>query len=90
SLRLDNAADAELLSLANQYFDANFDSVPLAEKQITAVVDRVNHGVTLTATLKIPATLSSLVGKDTIDIRAKSAAVYDVRNVELSMMLDVS
>jgi Flp pilus assembly protein TadG len=90
SLRLENAADAELLSLANQYFDANFDAVPLADRRITATVDRVNHGVTLTAELTIPSTLAGLVGKDTIDIKSRSEAIYDVRNIELSMMLDVS
>jgi Flp pilus assembly protein TadG len=90
SLRLENAADAELLSLANQYFDANFDAVPLADRRITATVDRVNHGVTLTAELTIPSTLAGLVGKETIDITSRSEAIYDVKNIELSMMLDVS
>ena len=90
SLRLDGANDAELLALANDYFDANFDAIPVSSREITAQIDRVNHGVTLVADLQIPSTLAGIVGKDTIDIRKSAAAVYDVRNVEVSMMLDVS
>lgn len=90
SLRLENAADAELLSLANQYFDANFDALPLIDRRISATVDRVNHGVILTADLTIPATLAGLVGEKTIGIKTRSEAIYDVRNIELAMMLDVS
>ena len=90
SLRLENTGDAELLTLANQYFDANFDGLPLRERNISASVDRINHGVTLTADLSIDSTLAGIIGQDTIQIRTQSQAIYDVRNVELSMMLDVS
>jgi Flp pilus assembly protein TadG len=90
SLRLDGANDAELLALANDYFDANFDAIPVSSRQITAQIDRVNHGVTLVANLQIPSTLAGIVGQDTIEISKSAAAVYDVRNVEVSMMLDVS
>lgn len=90
SLRLENTEDAELLSLANQYFDANFDALPLSGRRITASVDRVNHGVTLTAELELPATLAGIVGKNTIEITSRSEAIYDVRDIELAMMLDVS
>lgn len=90
SLRLDGTNDADLLTLANDYFDANFDSIPVSSREITAEIDRVNHGVTLVANLQIPSTLAGIVGRDTIDIRKSAAAVYDVRNVEVSMMLDVS
>lgn len=90
SLRLDNAADAELLSLANDYFDANFSGLPVSERRITAEIDRINHGVTLTAELTIDSSLAGIVGQDKINVVTRSEAVYDVRNVELSMMLDVS
>lgn len=90
TLRLENSSDAELLSLASQYFDQNFDGYPLSARHITAVVDRVNHGVNLTADLKMPATFAGLFGKPSIDITTRAQAVYDVRNIELAMMLDVS
>ncbi len=90
SLRLENTGDADLVTLANQYFDANFDGLPLRERNISATIDRINHGVTLTADLSIASTLAGIIGQDTIQIRTQSQAIYDVRNVELSMMLDVS
>lgn len=90
SLRLEDPDDAELLNLAKEYFDANFSEVSLTAREITAKVDRINHGVTLIADLAIPTSIGGIVGIDTIQVRKSAQAVYDVRDVEVSMMLDVS
>jgi Flp pilus assembly protein TadG len=93
SLRLDNPNDEQLLTIARTYFNANFDpgnTSGVGDPQISALIDRHTNGVTLTANIQMPTTLSAILGEEHMDISTTSAAVYDVRNVELSMMLDVS
>ncbi len=80
SLRLEAPDDAELLNLAKEFFDANFGEVTLTAREITAKVDRINHGVTLVADLAIPTSIGGIVGIDTIQVRKSAQAVYDVRD----------
>ncbi len=93
ALRLDNADDATLMELAEQYFDTNFDpqeTLGVRTHTLSASVDRITNAVTLTADIKLATTVAAIFGTSDIDISARATAVYDVRNVELSMMLDVS
>jgi Flp pilus assembly protein TadG len=93
ALRLDNLDDAELEALARRFFIANFDAATSADvtsQNVSAVIDRGTNAVTLTANLTLPTTLTAVLGRDDLDVTQRATAIYDIRNVELSMMLDVS
>lgn len=93
ALRLEALDDAELEQLATDYFDANFniDTIgTVSEKRVHIGADRRTNTVTLRVDMKMPTTLAAVTGTKTLDVSKTATAVYDVRNVELSMMLDVS
>lgn len=93
ALRLEALDDAELEQLATDYFDANFNIETIgtvSEKRVHIGADRRTNTVTLRVDMKMPTTLAAVTGTKTLDVSKTATAVYDVRNVELSMMLDVS
>jgi hypothetical protein len=93
ALRLEALDDAELDQLATNYFDANFniDTIgTVSEKRVYIGSDRRTNTATLRVDLKMPTTLAAVTGTKTLDVSKNATAVYDVRNVELSMMLDAS
>ncbi|MDH3266119.1 MAG: pilus assembly protein TadG-related protein [Gammaproteobacteria bacterium] len=87
------ATDAELQSLAASYFSANLETtggVGIVFDQLTLSSDRSNGSVTLTVDTKLPTTFSSLLGVSEIDIPKSATAIDGTREIELSMMLDLS
>ena len=94
ALRLQNLSDEELRKLAVDYFADNFKFANESEKitieRVDMTIDRKLYKVTLKAYLKLPTTIAAMLGKDVIDISTQSTAIYDSREVELAMMLDVS
>lgn len=93
SLRLENPDDATLTRMATDYFKANFASEEgerVSYGDVALAADRRINKVQLQLHLQVPTTLTALLGKDKMDVAARSTAIYDVRDVELSMMLDVS
>ena len=92
ALRLDNLSDAELTAMVRDYFIANLSDhdTRAALESISVVVDRVINSVQLVADIKLPVTVSAVMGKEYLTVKVKSAAVFDVKDVEVSMMLDVS
>jgi Flp pilus assembly protein TadG len=91
-LRLENPSDAELTRTVTNYFNNNFKEARAAAsvEKITVASDRAINSIHLVVDLKVPATLSALLGKSYMSIKIKSDAVFDVKNVEVSMMLDLS
>jgi Flp pilus assembly protein TadG len=92
-LRLEKADDARLHEVADQYFAVNFLSNYIQEasyKNLKVVVDRERNSVTLTVDVELPTTVGVLMNVEKFDIVGKSTAIYDAKDVELSMMLDVS
>ncbi len=93
ALRIDNPSDDELRDIAKQYFEANFlegANLEVRYETVNVDINRNTNSVTLSLDLTLPTTLGVLMGVDRLDYPLRSSAVYDVRNVELSMMLDVS
>jgi Flp pilus assembly protein TadG len=92
ALRLENPSDAELTAMVTDYFTANLSDhdTRAALENITVVVDRVINSVQLVADIKLPVTISAVMGKEYLTVKVKSSAVFDVKDVEVSMMLDVS
>lgn len=92
ALRLDNPSDAELTAMVTDYFTANLTDhdTRAALESISVVVDRVLNSVQLVADIKLPVTVSAVMGKEYLTVKVRSSAVFDVKDVEVSMMLDVS
>lgn len=92
SLRLTNPTDAELKLLIQQYWELNFPNLAndASLENFSVVVDRTINSVKIVADLRVPTTVSAVMGKDYLEVRVTSTAVFDVKDVEVSMMLDVS
>jgi Flp pilus assembly protein TadG len=92
TLRLENPSDSELTALVKQYFANNLSDADAkaALDSITVVADRTINSVKLVADLKVPATISAVLGKEFLNVKVQSTAVFDVKDIEVSMMLDVS
>lgn len=93
ALRLQGLNDAELKVIAKKYFDANIvaqGSSSAAFSELTMVADHKTSTVTLSAKAMLPTTIGRLMDVDSLDLPGQSTAVYDARDVELAMMLDVS
>jgi Flp pilus assembly protein TadG len=92
ALRLENRSDDELTAMVTDYFTANLTDhdTRVALESISVVIDRVLNSVQLVADIKLPVTVSAVMGKEYMTVKVKSTAVFDVKDVEVSMMLDVS
>ncbi len=92
ALRLENPTDAELTAMVRDYFTTNLsdNDTRAALANITVVTNRAINSVELVADLNVPATVSAVMGREYMRVKVKSTAVFDVKNVEVSMMLDVS
>lgn len=93
ALRLEKPDDAQLQDYANSYFSTNFDASNHGEatySSVSVAADRKLNKVTLNVTLQVPTTLTAILGRRHLDVVSRSSAIYDARDVELSMMLDVS
>jgi Flp pilus assembly protein TadG len=92
ALRTSQPTDAELTALVLEYFNTNFqqNSANASVTGITVVPNREEHSVQLVANLRVPTTVMAITGREHIDVRVNAAAIFDVRDVEVSMMLDVS
>jgi Flp pilus assembly protein TadG len=92
ALRLSDPTDAELTALVLDYFNTNFQqgSSNAAVQSISVVPNRQDNSVELVANIRVPTTIMAITGKEHMDVTVNAAAVFDVKDVEVSMMLDVS
>lgn len=84
--------DADVQQRAQSYFDQNmkvaerFGSINSLDVQI----DRASSGVTVTATVKVPMTLTRLAGVDEFVFPVVASTSFEQQDIELSMALDVT
>lgn len=92
ALRLSDPTDAELTQLVLDYFNTNFQQGDpnVAVSGLTVVPNRDDNSVQLVANIRVPTTIMAITGKEHMDLTVNAAAVFDVKDVEVSMMLDVS
>jgi hypothetical protein len=57
---------------------------------LTVSTNRITNMVELHASLKVPTTVSAVFGHEDMTVNVASVAVFDAKDVEVSMMLDVS
>jgi Flp pilus assembly protein TadG len=93
ALRLEALSDGELKQIADTYFQANFlndHNTDVTVAPLAVSVDRVVNAVSLTATVDLPTSFGRLMSVNAFRIVKSAQATYDVKDVELAMMLDVS
>lgn len=88
-----SASDAELQALAAKYFDANMKIAGVADVVYDPLAlrsDRVAGSVTVDVNTRLPTTFGKLMAVDEIALSKSSTAIDESKDIELSMMLDVS
>jgi Flp pilus assembly protein TadG len=93
ALRLAKPSDEELEAIAQRYFAANFQGIASGDAQIKSFVTqsvRETNTVSLLLDLEVPTTFAAIMGKKCMDVATRATAVFDAKDVEVSMMLDVS
>jgi Flp pilus assembly protein TadG len=93
ALRIDGLSDEALQALVEKFFQSNLTDVSAADAvldTLTVSADRISNTVELRASLKVPTTVSAVFGQENLTVNVRSVAVFDAKDVEVSMMLDVS
>ena len=84
---------SEVEEIANKYFQANIrDSLAVGATYNTlqVAIDQDAGSVSLTVLGSVPSRLVQIIGFNKFNIKRSSTAIYNIRDIELSMMLDVT
>lgn len=93
AMQVSKLPDAEVIALANRFFNdrmAELGDTNLTVDPLLVRIDRTNDSVRLDAGGRINTYFGRLAGVDTLAVSATSAAVFGVKDIEVSLMLDVS
>ena len=94
ALRLENKTDAEVRALAQTVFNANLEgnvgTTAATIKNLDILVDRENVRVELDLAAEIDTVLARVIGVDTFSIPRTSAAVFESKDIEVAVQLDVT
>jgi Flp pilus assembly protein TadG len=93
SLRGSNLSDDEVASVARKFFNANVAGSGGDYARIGTVsvsVDRERNAVTLSVDSEVPTVFVQVAGIEKVSLPRSSVAVYDSKDIELSVQLDVT
>src|SRR5262249_33692981 len=84
-----NLSQAQMQDLAQKYFDANY---PASKLGVPGTLNLTVTGQTIdmTATARVDTSIMYLVGFDHLDVGVSNEIVRSGRNIEVSLMLDVT
>jgi Flp pilus assembly protein TadG len=92
-LRLSGNSDAELVALAEAYFNTNMrDQIKLEGRveNFSVQIDRERNGIIISAEAVLPTVLGRIFNVSEFRTSLEARSIYTARDIELSMMLDVS
>ena len=92
-MREQGLSQAEVEVIANKYFKANVkDSVQMdaTYNTLQVTIDEDAGSVSLSIVSTLPTNFVKIAGFNKFDIQRSSTAVYNIRDIELGMMLDVT
>lgn len=92
-LTLYSTSDSELKTLAVSYFESNLRSsgnVEVTYGEVTLSSDRTKGAVTLNVDARLPTTIGRLMNIEAFEIPRSATALDQSKDIELSMMLDLS
>lgn len=92
-MKEDGLNEDQIKSRARDYFDANAHSLGKYGGQVQGfdvLVNSDNSTVKVTAHVEIPTVFAGIMNIHTMDFSRSSTATYNVRDIELGVMLDVT
>ena len=93
AMREDGLNDTEVAAVAADFFKANTqDSVFMGAtySALQVAIDQTAGSVSLSVTGTVPTRIVQIAGFNKFDINRSSTAIYNIRDIELGMMLDVT
>ncbi|MEO0881659.1 MAG: TadE/TadG family type IV pilus assembly protein [Pseudomonadota bacterium] len=84
----DDDIKAAVRAFAVDFFEDNANRLNCG--QINVVIDRVNNTTTSSVDCTVPTTVASVMGFSQLDIDAESEARFDIEDVDVSFVLDMS
>lgn len=91
SLRDNGASDSKAHDVASEYFKNNLANLPYAAvTDFDVKVDRDNNTVTLGVRSDVPLAFGRLAGIPKVTVPNTASAVFDGKDIELGMQLDVT
>ena len=93
ALNEQGASDSELYDIATTVFQENAKNKKndgVAYKNLNLKVDRSKNSVNATVEGKVTTTFAQIISVPHIDIKTSSTAIYNSKDIELSLMLDVT
>lgn len=84
--------DGDVQDIAKAFFEQNMKEAQRFGKinALDVAVDRTNSGVTVTATVEVPMTITRIAGYDKWEFPVMAATRFQQQDIELSMALDVT
>lgn len=92
-VRLQNLPNEEVNRVAKAIFDSNLLSSGgsyAVIKSFNVAIDRPNSSVTVTVDADVPTVFGQLAGVDTLPIPREAIAIFDAKDVEVGLQLDVT
>jgi Flp pilus assembly protein TadG len=90
----DSVSDGDIAALIQAHFTASMVSAGIAANALMApaiTIDRSKNSVSSQGSAKLPAMVSNLItGKGFVDANIASKAIFDMKKIELSMVLDIT
>ncbi len=92
-LRLQNMTDAQIQTVVRDIFDSNIETSGLSAPTINGfnvTINRANSSVEVAVDAEIPTVLGGLAGVDKLSLPRRSVAVYENKDIEVALQLDVT
>lgn len=90
----DQVSDGDIETLVNAYFSEAMSKTGVTANGVptaTIRIDRSKNEVEVTGTARLPAMLSTMMlPSDSVDIGRTSKVVFDMKKIEMSMVLDIT
>ena len=93
AMRDAGASDAEATAIAQHYFDENMKGGASGYSKINSLrvtIDRRSNTVTIDVDAEVPTVFGQLAGVQKISLPKASVALYDSRDIEMGLQLDVT
>ncbi|HEX4892807.1 MAG TPA: pilus assembly protein [Hyphomicrobiaceae bacterium] len=93
ALRDGRASDDQVTAVAEEFFQENMRGSGGSYARVKAfniVIDRASNAVTADVDADVPTVFFKIAGFEKVSVPKSSAAVYDVKDIELGLQLDVT
>lgn len=89
----EGVSNSHIQTVSQAYFQAQIDSLGVGyvtASPLVVNIDRANSAVDVTSNISVATTFSNVVQVPSLDFSVASKAIYQIKKVELAMVLDVT